>query len=319
MDSSKSLKSKPIHLVYSPILHANRWLKKYKKTIWLIGSGRSGTTWISNLINNKKQYREMFEPFHPMYVKSMNFLDLHQYARPNEPNKRLEEVATKVFTGQLTNRRVDFNNRSVNFNGLLIKDIFANLFSYWASLKFPNIEIIFLLRNPFAVALSKYKKRSWGWLADPEILLNQKKLYEDYLYQFENLIIKTSKKDDYILNQILIWAITNYIPLQQFTLDEITIIFYEEVYNNPNQEISKLFSSNRATFEQNIDDGIINSPSRVAGKESTIAQNKSPIISWKNELSVTQIDSGLAILEKFGLNGLYNDSPLPDRNKLYHI
>jgi hypothetical protein len=36
--------------------------------VWVIGDGRSGTTWLMELINWRKTYREMFEPFHPRFV-----------------------------------------------------------------------------------------------------------------------------------------------------------------------------------------------------------------------------------------------------------
>jgi hypothetical protein len=35
----------------------------FRNTIFLAGTGRSGTTWLSNIINYKNEYRYMFEPF----------------------------------------------------------------------------------------------------------------------------------------------------------------------------------------------------------------------------------------------------------------
>ena len=50
------------------IAYANYMNKNYKEVIWLIGDVRSGTTWVSNLINHENKYRTMFEPFHPNYI-----------------------------------------------------------------------------------------------------------------------------------------------------------------------------------------------------------------------------------------------------------
>ena len=315
MHMKKTIKS----LLRNSTFHANRWLNNYDDVIWLIGDGRSGTTWVSNLINHDKKYREMFEPFHPKLVDGMNFLSPHQYIRVHEENTQLESATSDVFSGKYTNDRVDSGNRSLIYKGLLVKDIFANLFSYWASVHFPKLKIILLIRNPFSVALSKYKKKNWYWVTDPMVLLNQKNLHEDFLHPFDELIRKTANKNDYILNQVLIWSIINYVPLRQFEHDQLHIAFYEEVFTDPNREISRLLSSNFDESQISLDEEIINRPSKVAGAESNISQEKSPIISWKNELTVRQIDDGLSILEEFGFGKLYDDPFRPNRKALIEI
>lgn len=97
------------------------------------------------------------------------------------------------------------------------------------------------MRNPFSVALSTYKTKDSGWFTDPLVLLNQTALFEDYLHPFEDAIRKISIGNDYILCQILIWSIINYVPLRQFKLCQIHICFYEDIINDPNREISKIF------------------------------------------------------------------------------
>lgn len=138
----------------------NYFLNKYQKVIWLIGNRRSGTTWVSNLINHNKIYREMFEPFHPQYIDNMKFLQVHQYRRVEESDEQLKKAASDIFSGKFTHPRVDLSGPSYFFKGLLIKDIFANLFSCWAYHNFPHLKIILLIRNPFSVALSTYKKKN---------------------------------------------------------------------------------------------------------------------------------------------------------------
>ena len=303
-------------------LHANRLLENYEEVIWLIGDGRSGTTWISDLLNHDRTYREMFEPFHPQHVDEMSFLAPHQYIRPDEPHDQLESIAADIFSGTFTHPVVDSANHSHLYSGLLIKDIFANLFARWAARRFPNLKIILLIRNPFSVALSKSKKKDWYWLTDPMLLLAQEHLYEDYLHPFEDLIRKTSENDDYILRQLLIWSIINYIPLKQFSPGEIHITFYEEVYADPENQVSSAFRFVKNTRENcyvKLDEEIVKRPSRVVSKESSLFQGKSPVTSWKDELSLRQIDAGLNILNEFGLAELYDEGSMPNRDVLYSI
>ena len=42
--------------------------RDYRRSVYLAGDGRSGTTWISEIINCDNRYRYMFEPFHPSFV-----------------------------------------------------------------------------------------------------------------------------------------------------------------------------------------------------------------------------------------------------------
>ena len=300
-------------------LHANRLLDNYEEVIWLVGDGRSGTTWVADLLNHDRRYREMFEPFHPQHVDEMNFLTPHLYLRSNESNLQLENIAADIFSGTFTHPVVDSANQSRLYSGLLIKDIFANLFAHWAAARFPDLKIILLIRNPFSVALSKQKKKDWFWVTDPMTLLTQKHLYEDYLYPFERLIREISSSDDYILRQVLIWSIINYVPLRQFAPGYLHIMFYEDMYTDPENQVSaalRFIKNTNINCHVTLDEEIVRKPSRVVSKESSLFSGKSPVTSWKNELTTRQIDAGLNILDAFGFAGLYDDDGIPDRNVL---
>lgn len=309
-------------LLKKSIFKANYLLNNYEEVIWLVGDGRSGTTWVSNLINYNKKYREMFEPFHPSLVSDMSFIKPHQYIRPGSFNGKIEGISSDIFSGKFTDQRVDSENRSLLYNGLLVKDIFANLLCYSASLRYKNVKPVLLIRNPFSVAISKHKKKSWHWFNEPLELLNQVTLYEDYLIPFEELIRKTSAKNDYILNQILIWSIINYIPLRQFSPGSIHICFYEDIYTEPDKEISNIFKFVRGLSdspEVNLNNEIISQPSRVVGLESNLLSGTSPITSWKNEITPQLFDDGMEILQHFGFDKLYDDKSMPNKDVLRKI
>lgn len=314
MKLKKIIRSSLVYPVRNAFISVNYHLQSYNEVVWVIGDGRSGTTWICDLITHHKNYRQMFEPFHPLQVDRMKFLAPHLYMRPGKLNKEMELTAREVFTGKFMHERVDAPNFSMLYNGLLVKDIFANLFSCWLSMLLPEIKIVFLVRNPFAVALSKYHRRDWLWMTDPMALLNQKDLYDDYLHPFEDLIRKTSAENDFILCQILIWSIVNSVPLRQFDPSRLHIVFYEDVFVNPEKEVSKIFSFINKSGKDDIvrlDDKVIKKPSKVSGKNSTLARGKSPLTSWKNELTKHQIDTGFNILQEFGLECLYDENSMP--------
>jgi hypothetical protein len=301
------------------ILAANYRLGNYRDRLWLIGDGRSGTTWAANLLNHRGRYRQLFEPFHPQMVSAASFLRPQLYVRPDKAEERLQAFATEVFSGRFAHPHVDSANRALVYRGLLVKDIFAHLFAYWASLRFPEVRTLLLIRNPFAVALSKRRRQDWFWLTEPMDLLAQPDLHEDFLGPFEDIICETSRKRNFFLNQILIWAVINYIPLRQFQPERLHVAFYEDVYANPNQAIGAMLRfalPARAEPDLDMDSSIVNRLSWVSGANSTIRQGRSPVTSWKDELDRSEIDSGRQILQRFGMAGLYGDDGRPDSSVL---
>lgn len=283
-------------------------LTGYDTKIWLIGDGRSGTTWVSSLINHESYFRESFEPFHPAFVPQADFLTSHFYARPDEDHPQLYTFADSVFSGRLWNPRTDQDNRLRLYDGLCVKDIFSNLFANWVNKNFPELKIILLIRNPFAVALSKLSKKNWTWVTDPMSLYNQDCLRDDYLLEFSDTILSVKQKNDALFNQLLIWSIIHYVPFKQFNSDQIHVIFYENVYMNPQEEMSKLFSFIGKDFDV-LPDAVISKPSKVVG--DSIKKGISPVNSWINQLSPKKINEGLSLLSIFGLDSLYDDNSLP--------
>ena len=322
MKMIRKIKQKITGLTKNSAIKINYLLDNYNEVIWIVGDGRSGTTWVSDLINYDKKYREMFEPFHSELVSDMSFVERHQYIRPDDFNGKIEAISSDIFSGKFTHERVDSENHSLLYDGILIKDIFANLLCYSASRRFPKVKPILLIRNPFAVALSKYKKKDWLWFTEPLDLLKQTKLYEDYLIPFEGIIRSTSAKQDYILNQILIWSIINYIPLRQFEPGDIHVCFYEKICIEPDNEISKIFKFVRGSNTNpqiNLNKNVINRPSRVVGTESNLLSGTSPITSWKKELTPQIIQEGLKILQCFGFENLYDEISMPNEDVLRKI
>ncbi|MGB5707949.1 MAG: hypothetical protein WBM41_14105 [Arenicellales bacterium] len=296
------------------VLKANYKLGNYREVAWIVGDGRSGTTWVSRLVNYRRGYREMFEPFHPELIEQVNFLLPLEYVRPGQAYPQLETYVDDLVSGRFSHHRVNRFNRSFFYNGILLKDIFANLLCYWACQRHPSIRPILLIRNPFAVALSKAKKHDWLWVMDPLDLWNQRYLQQDYLLEHEDLIHRVSEQGDYVQKQLLIWAIINYVPLQQFNKGELKVLYYEQVYLNPDREISETlrFIKNDPDLPPvKLPARLVNKATRVAGKESTIETNQSPISAWKDELSTSQIDQGYRILMHFGFDKLYGDDGLP--------
>ena len=78
--------------------------RDHRDSIFLAGSGRRGTTWVSEVINYKGEYRYVFEPFHPGKVDICKNFKSKQYLRAGERKEEYLEPARRVLTGALRSR-----------------------------------------------------------------------------------------------------------------------------------------------------------------------------------------------------------------------
>ena len=288
---------------------ANALTGRFKNPVWVIGAGRSGNTWLCNLMCARQKYRFLFEPFHPAHNPEAGFLASHRYLRPGESDPKLEELANKIFTGKEYFPVSDPANKHKLFDGLLVKDISANLFSYALSQSRPEIDLILILRNPFAVALSRQNKPEWKWFNEPQQFLSQKNLARDFLDPYKELILNISESDDFILKQILIWAVIYHIPLRQFSDDQLQIVFYEDLLQHTDHQLKRLEKSLRshsAVSNTPLLNDIKYQPSETTSLTRDDLRKKSPS-DWQSHISKKQISGGAMILEKFGLDFLYDD------------
>lgn len=129
----------------------------YRDSIFVAGTGRSGTTWISDIINYRNEYRYVFEPFNPYKVGICREFRYRQCLRPENREERFIEPAKAILSGRVRNSWTDQYNKKFFCRQRLIKDIRANFLLKWIHANFPGIPIILLLRHPCTVANSKLK------------------------------------------------------------------------------------------------------------------------------------------------------------------
>ena len=99
--------------------------------IFLAGSARSGTTWVSEILNYDHEYRYMFEPFSPEETPICSGFRERQYIRPEDSNPYFLSTAGTILAGKIRSYWIDNYNRSSCSQRRLIKDIRANLFLKW--------------------------------------------------------------------------------------------------------------------------------------------------------------------------------------------
>ena len=111
----------------------------YQNAVFLAGIGRSGTTWLSNIINYNNDYRYIFEPFYKKKVGICKNFDSKQYIRESSNDKKNLEPVKLILSSKVKSKWSDRFNERIFTNKRLIKSIRANLFLKWLHLNFPNL------------------------------------------------------------------------------------------------------------------------------------------------------------------------------------
>ena len=309
------IRQRLVYLALTPFIRLNRLLGRYRPVIWLFGEGRSGTTWVASLINADGRAREMFEPVHPAWVPAFADLPFLPYRDPSADDPALEKRMAAVFSGQLSSFKIDLTNQRLFYRGLVVKDVCASLLAAWALQRFPAVRPVLLVRNPFAVAVSKLDRktrRGYLWAESLTVLTGQPHLMADHLEPFRALLEEIEAEDDFILRQVTFWAAIHYVIFRQFAPDRLHILFYEDLDADPRAALEPLLGFIGAERTA-PDDSRIAAPSFVSGAGDIARRRRAGADAWRRGLTEAQVARGRAVLEAFGLGGLYGSDGRLDR------
>jgi len=269
----------------------------------LVGSPRSGTTWVEEIINYKNEYRVIFEPFQ----RAALWHDFREweYHPPGEANEAFAGRMRTTFTGKLRDRRTDSRNRKWLCRRRLIKSVRAHLLLNWLHAQYPEVPIILLLRHPCAVADSWQRK---GWTVEFGELLEQTELMAGLLAPFREQIETTQDPFD---RAVLRWCITNYVPVKQFRKGDIHLAFYENFCETPEAEIRRMFDFLGKGFDSRVL-RMVRRPSLLSKKDSAIITGASLVDSWRERVTPEQTQRAVELLKLFRLDRMYGESSMPD-------
>jgi len=301
--------------VRTAVYAANRLLGRFDERIWLIGEGRSGTTWIAGLLNPGKRMLERFEPFHPDYNVRVQYYPKLLYRRPGTVDPPLEAMMRQTFRAGYWDKWVDQHQHGWAFEGLLVKDVFASLLAKWALEFLPPTKTILLIRNPFAVARSKIEKVGWDWAEDIGALLGDEALMADHLAPFEAMLRAVAARNDTFLTHIAMWGIVHHVLQRQFARNELHVVFYEDAVADRERVSAQLrHYLGRAPGAATAWDET--SISRVSSPEQVERARSDPYGSWRQGLDEARFRDGMAILAALGVGDIYDAAGRPDARRM---
>jgi Sulfotransferase family len=283
------------------------------RAVFVAGTGRSGTTWLANLLNYDNRYRYLFEPLHPTYIDAVRHFDLYQYLRPGDRRAEFLEPVRRILSGRIRDPRIDKLNRRSVATRRLVKDVFANLYLGWLREAFPSVPIVMILRHPMAVADSQRKLDHYIWLQHASSLLEQPDLVADFLGPFVDEI---SRVTDPFEAAIVIWALVYLVPLRQLGPGQVHVCFYEHLCERPEEEIAGIerYLGRRpgAAWRDKRFHAALSRPSEEARPDSPVLVGGKSVDAWMRQVTTREIDAALRLLDRFGMGGIYGSGAMPD-------
>lgn len=299
------------YLFRSPLLDVG----KTDDAILLLGMGRSGTTWVANIINHDKSYRVLFEPFFPSLVEAAKDFEYIQYMRLDDDDETLIPGARKILSGRVRSLWVDKENKGLLYRRRIIKDIRCNLMAGWLKKQAPDMPVILIIRHPLQVACS-WRRLGWGKEAlgsrsDFEIIISQQKLLKDFPQIKE--IADHIDKDSFLDKTVFLWGAFHLVPIEQLRKNQVYYLFYEHLLTNPEDECAKLFHYLRKSYNWEKVKKSVALESRTNFLKRNISMEHDNLLgSWKTDLSTSEIRRANDILSMFGLDNVYDKDGLPD-------
>ena len=282
--------------------------------IFILGFGRSGTTWISDVISKSLGGLVLFEPLHPQVLT--NALEFCYYdGKNNTQNSQLKIYIDGILKGDFSHRWMIRNHlptplespsdwyvqqilENCKIKGF--KEIRANFIIDFLKANYPDSHILFVKRNPFAV-LASIKKRNRFWeefTMDAHIkrfthtIRNNEYLTAAEKDQYEELISTYNKPLE--LSAIL-WIYTHKIVDRNLSKYNDSPISYEELYFSPYEGLTKLVTKVGGDPKR-MHPSYIFTPSMLTLKTRHTLMNRSVNqiegyndLFWKNSLSSEEI------------------------------
>ena len=278
----------------------------HRSSVFLAGSGRSGTTWVSDVVNHDGGYRFVFEPFHPGKVGACAHFRSKQYLRPGDGREEYLEPARRILGGGVRGTWTDRFHRAFVARRRLIKDIRANLLLGWMAANFPGMPIVLLLRHPCAVAASRL---ALGWKDNLDETMAQGELIEDFLSPMESEI--RAARDPFE-RHVFLWCVDNFVPLKQFAPGGIHLSFYENFLLHPEDETRRLFSF----LGKELDHRARRSVGRKLERPSPLSlggegAGRTPGV-WRRSVDSDRLERAVEMLSLFGLDRIYGRDDMPD-------
>lgn len=282
-----------------------------QKTIIILGSTRSGSTWLAELISSVPGHIQIFEPMNAQYIKPARDINIERnmYLTKEDSWQEGAFFFNRIFSGKLVNPWLCSQIKPkevISSNRLVVKFVRGNMLLDWMLHNMSVLPPALVVRHPCAVIASQLHK---GWTPNLKVLLNNRFFNDFPQFKEPCSALKGNEKIS-----ALAWCIRYYAPLAMTKPYPYLLVSYEGLVRNGEQELKRLFDAWDLPFTDDIKQRLFK-PSNTIAEGSEIIKGRDPLAGWQKKLSSQQVDDILSVLEIFGLD-FYDRSLEPNYDKL---
>lgn len=293
---------------------------KDKPNVLIFSLPRSGSTWLQELIWSQPKFKYINEPLNlkgewlQRKSKITGFNELY--------SNDVKEKLIGYFKGFVTGKNHFLNPNPFRKNSRLFTSRIVFKVIHGGELFIEDIanstnsKIVYLIRNPIAVALSRKQITRTKELTSEFVLSNFKLHEKKYAIEIINNGTDMEKK-------IMLWCLQNKLALQKQNSNWL-IISYENLILNPFEMLNKL-SIHCDLPDINKMINVVNTPSAVTTQSETDSvsimkkhsQRNILINKWRDKVSNTDKKRFFEICKRMGFGIYSDDSDLPDFSYIY--
>ncbi len=264
-----------------------------RRTTLIVGSGRSGTTWLAEIIDPHHRQRSMFEPFRADRVDVASAFSPGEYLDPATADPIRRAAAHRILTGRVRSRWVDqYNHRSVATRRIVKEIRITNLIP-WLRVQFPKLPILYLVRHPFGVANSATRLQ---WDDHLDTLLDQHRLFT--VIDVDPAAVRATATTPFA-RHVARWAIENTLRLRGPDDPGLLVVSYESLVDDADQQAARIDTFLGRAPTTMVDDR----PSASAWRsDSALGTASDAARSWVGQVDPADARAGAAVLAAFGLD-----------------
>jgi len=288
------------------------------RTALVLGSGRSGTTWLAESIARRYRSRLLFEPFHPLLGAIGDGAQL--FLDPDASAPTFERSTQRVLSGRARGAYIDEIRIARLPRGRVVKDVHAANLLSWLRANYPAVPVVYVLRHPIAASLSRLRSDTFygigDYLATPAGREDAEgspvavwlPLYDGYRDHTEPLVRLVAE-----------WCVENVYPLSRGEDAGVALTFYETAVLNPASELARideLCAGALGPTRSSPAIGEVRAPSATDWRGTAAEAHRSGewermLGRWTDEVPQPVVERCLEVLSEFGLDRLYGEGPLP--------
>jgi len=284
----------------------------------VLGSGRSGTTWLAEAIARQHRGRLIFEPFHPFLGAVGEPLRL--FLDPAERPPAFERQVRRILSGRVRGSYIDHIRLARLPHGRVVKDVHAANLLPWFRANHPQVPVVYVVRHPIAASLSRLRSDTFYGLGDYlETAAGREDAERSPVAAWLPLYDRCREDPEPLVRLVAEWCLENVYPLAHRAEPGVALAFYETAVLDPVSELNRLAdfcSGALGPARVAPAAGDVRRPSAMDWRGTAAEAQRSGewerhLGRWASEVSSPLVGQCLRVLSQFGLDGLYGKEPLP--------